>query len=170
MNKDSKSKICPICLVETGNNYFYTCCKCREIYLWDEITDCIADNNYSFSDKGIIFTNDNWDQHWDVVRRRVEEGTETRKVKTSDGVFSIDTQFGVDKKRGTIRIVDSKNVGSYVFLRDIGVIWNFTEPTATPESTTADDNRYPDTCPFCGSPAYQTLTGYDCTGCSGRYE
>ena len=165
-------KTCPICLGEksAGDNTCMICydsLKCINRTLWRiAIHGHDWDKNHarSLEDNGITFNKDNWTEHWDVVRRRLEEGTETRRVLWHTGrIYDIKEIDGVHIKVWVSKEHPTLGAATVSYLDY--EMWHFTEPTAKPAQAT--DDRYPHTCEYCGSPSFNGIT-IDCTGCNGR--
>ena len=91
---------CPICLRTNKWIYSYTCVDCHaEMHtnkgtnkLWKlacrSVYKGLAEG-YGFVESGITFDEINWDQHWEIVKRRLDAGTETRLIECEYGKYPI---------------------------------------------------------------------------------
>ena len=166
-----ENKTCPVCLCEFTSNDVraFECDNCCDVpnLIWELAFDSIKSpgHGWSFVKYGVQFGEDNWQDHPVVVKRRVDEGTETRMVVSNVYCDSFEPatvdgdEIWSSKKDDVQKGVSYKNYKKH---------WHFTKPQNRPQTTTIEENRYPDTCPYCGSPAFEGLV-WDCSKCDGRY-
>jgi len=161
-------KKCPVCLRDEIKPTSAMCVDCSNSMTEDWFflfvsNMCIGmENTCGIRFAGHTFDHTNWQEHPAVVKRRVECGTETRMVE----------YFGFREIEGVVidDVPGIKAAGLWCPYVLYGQ-WQFTKPqihtqTST-EATQATEDRYPHTCPYCGSPAFEGLT-IDCTGCNGK--
>jgi hypothetical protein len=163
-------KKCPVCLVERCGKDYAFCSECntalkKENDAYTFLAECsFGFSNQSITFAGVEFSIDNWQDHPAVVMRRLKEGTETRRIVSN--VYNDNFEPAtVEGDEIWSRMDNGQKGASY---KNYKKHWNFTRPQDATQSTTIEDNRYTDTCPYCGAPAYHGLV-WDCSKCDGRY-
>ena len=151
----------PICLMCFGKNKeksysAYFCLLCAKTV--DHSICLVSKGKLSATTiNGITFDASNWDQHWDVVKRRLEEGTETRLVKAI-----------IREKPHKIEAVDTGEIpgiaidGLWCPYSQLALgNWHFVDsPQQEKAETTTLD--LPHNCKSCSNPMYIGLSGVFC--------
>jgi len=159
---NSKDK-CKICLFNDELDERGVCSDCLVI-VPDGLINVIDSYGKSYTvtecDRHLIFTYDNWSEHWSVVARRMELRTECRKIH-------------IDGKAREIEAISA--AGRYITCKDyvcaygnIWKSWYFVDVKSCGGCKKNCDSKYPHKCPHCGEPAFIGAVNVDCSKCSGR--